>query len=263
MERLIPALENNDTDALKGLFSENTLAEAYNIEERIDLTMELFQGLTTALERGGGSRHGATDTTRMQLGGSYTVTTTQNVYRLNFTYVYADDHNPDNDGLHSLNLVIYEDFRNFGWAAGIRVVQSQDSPYHGLLDEVIERLIAALDNDDREALKDMFSERALAEAQNIEEDIDLIMELYQGVMTEQVRTGSTRNGTIRSDILNMDGAHIVTTTQNVYRLGFTYFYINDRNPANVGLSSIRLITEEEFSDYRWAAGIHVPELQNE
>jgi len=261
MERLIPALENNDRDALKGLFSESALAEARNIEENIDLIMEYFQGVTTELVSGGASRHRATDTTRMQIGGSYTVATTKNVYRLIFTYVYADDRNPENDGLHELGLVIYEDFLNFGWAAGVSVAQSQDSPYHGLLDEVMERMIAALDNNDRDALKEMFSERALAEAQDIEEDIDLIMESYQGVMAEQLRTGSTRNGAIGNDILDMSGAYIVTTTQNVYRLGFTYFFINDRNPANVGLSSIRLITEEEFSDFRWAAGIRVPALQ--
>ena len=258
MDRLIPALDNNDRDALKDLFSESALAEAQNIEERIDLIMELFQGEATEFASGGISRGGATDTTRMRFSSTYTITTTENVYRLHISYIYADDRNPANDGLSSISLVVYDDWQNFGWAAGISVIETPAPPYHELKDEVMERLITALDNRDKDALKDMFSEHA----EIIEESIDLIMELYQGEMTGFVRTGWTSNGGIGRERLDLTGAYIITTTQNVYRLGFNYIYVNDRNPTNVGLSRIWFMAEDEFAVSRWAGAIRVPGLQD-
>ena len=258
MERITAAFDNNDRDALKDLFSVSALAEAQNIEERIDLIMELYQGEMTELVDWGISRGGATDTTRMRFSGQFTVTTTKNIYLLRFTYIYADDRNSANDGLRSMTLVVYEDWQNFGWAAGTRAPEFQDPPYHELKDEVMERLIAALDNHDRDALIDMFSEHV----QDIEANIDLIMALYQGEMTELVRTSWTRNGAIGADILDITGAYIITTTQNVYRLGFNYIYVNDRNPTDVGLSRIWFMTEDEFAVSRWAGGIRVPGVQD-
>ena len=88
------------------------------------------------------------------------------------------------------------------------------------------------------------------------------MALYQGEMTEIVRTGWTRNDAIGADILDLTGAFIITTTQNVYRLGFNYIYVNDRHPTDVGLSRIWFMTEEEFAVSRWAGAIRVPEVQD-
>ena len=139
MDRLIPALDNDDREALKDLFSESVLEEARNIEEDIDLIMEFYQGEMTELHCV--SRNSATDTTRTRFGGVYTITTTRNAYRLEFIYVYADD-NPANEGLHLISLVLEEDRSAFGWAASISVPKLHDGEYHELLDEVMERIIA-------------------------------------------------------------------------------------------------------------------------
>jgi len=140
---------------------------------------------------------------------------------------------------------------------------------YGLEVAVMGRIIATLDNNDKDALRGLFSQTALAEAQNIDEEIDLIMELYEGVMTDLVRLGAANHADRdfgRIIWREFYSIYTITTSENIYRLLFTYVDIDEDNPANIGLYEIQFMTYEHFTLFKWAekrAGIYVPELQND
>jgi len=105
-EEIIDALENQDTDKLKSMFSTSALAEAENIDEGLAYVMDIFQGETTLID-GGRSTSESVDhgEKTIEFNALYSVTTDENEYYIYFIYRYEDTKNPDNIGLYMLKMV--------------------------------------------------------------------------------------------------------------------------------------------------------------
>ena len=105
-EEIIDALENQDTDKLKSMFSTSALAEAENIDEGLAYVMDFFQGETTLID-GGCSTSESVDhgEKTIRLEGRYWVTTDKDEYFIFFVYDDVDTENPDNVGLYMLQIM--------------------------------------------------------------------------------------------------------------------------------------------------------------
>lgn len=137
-----------------------------------------------------------------------------------------------------------------------------------IADTRFQNIIEAIENNDKEGLKKMFSPEALKEAKDIDGGIDYIMEFYKGKMK------SRDKGTIPSTDLVEDGEkkseldceYIVTTDEDTYIVFFIDQKVDTKNPDNVGLYMLQIIKEsDEDKEFDWGgdktkcAGIYRPD----
>lgn len=129
----------------------------------------------------------------------------------------------------------------------------------------IEMLLNALDNDDKEGVKKMFSPNIIAGINNFEECIDELLSYYEGDYLEYKNggLGTTNDNDYGKTTKYHDMSYDVTTAKGIYRLGIIW-YISDSNVCdNVGIWSLYILKFEDDSspDYSYrsegVAGIHV------
>jgi len=116
-EEIIDALENQDTDKLKSMFSTSALAEAEDIDEGLVYVMDFYQGETTLID-GGCSTSESVDhgEKTIELNALYSVTTDKDEYLIFFIYDDVDTENPDNVGLYMLQIMkASEKEEQFDW----------------------------------------------------------------------------------------------------------------------------------------------------
>ena len=120
---------------------------------------------------------------------------------------------------------------------------------------------------DREKLKKVFSTKALTEATNIENEIDYLFDLIKGddISWEHIRwlsNESVREGKKSSTIVAW---YRLTTSEDTYLFFIIYYNIDQIDPDNKGIYSLRAIKEidEETEFTYWQdmriPGIYVPE----
>lgn len=114
-----------------------------------------------------------------------------------------------------------------------------------------QNIIEALENNDKEGLKNMFSPSALKEADDIDGDIEYLMKFYQGKVEskEDSRQGSdSKNNGERTSELKC--FYRVTTDEDKYIVFFIDQLVDTKNPDNVGLYMLQIIKlsdrEKEF-----------------
>ena len=132
------------------------------------------------------------------------------------------------------------------------------------LDKIAEKrctdIISALENNDKEAIKSMFSKQALEKIENIDKNIIYAIDYYNGnlmssekaISTEENLNGKNKKVTIKAD-------YTITTDMNTYNL----FFIEKSNTENSdedGLYLFQLAKESEVEKVQGCldAGIYVP-----
>ncbi|MDR2106259.1 MAG: DUF5104 domain-containing protein [Coriobacteriales bacterium] len=137
----------------------------------------------------------------------------------------------------------------------------------GKSEEMAQRIIAALDARDEEALLGVFSERALQDARDMDRGLEYLFKKYQG--TSMAVEGLGRGGSTadhygppgRSKVVH---AHCtITTTEREYTLRFDYYLINEEDPSMIGVYKIALFYPEDGMAERHSisadlAGIYYP-----
>ena len=116
-EEIIDALETQDTDKLKSMFSTNALAEAEDIDEGLAYVMDFYQGETLSVDlvvaTSESVDHGEKT---IQLICPVDVTTDKDEYFIFFVYNDVDTENPDNVGLYMLQIMkASEKEEQFDW----------------------------------------------------------------------------------------------------------------------------------------------------
>jgi len=112
LEEVIDALENQDKDALKALFSEQALNESSDFDINMNQLFEFFQGKVDSWEKSSGpsvstsNNHG--HKTKV-IDSYYFVNTDKQKYFFLLTDHSVDTDNPDNVGLYLLLVVKAED----------------------------------------------------------------------------------------------------------------------------------------------------------
>jgi hypothetical protein len=127
----------------------------------------------------------------------------------------------------------------------------------GRSNELIEEILEVVSDNNREALRAMFSEKALSEATYFNEGVEYLFELIQGgVISYEQRSlpSSVRTRTSgRLTFEKSDSTYVVTTDKDVYLIAFSVYFIDDSNPENVGvykIAAIRADDEEKLRPWR-------------
>lgn len=131
-------------------------------------------------------------------------------------------------------------------------------------DSVFAWIIEALENEDHAALADLFSAYAVGSCEDIDRDISLLFNFFDGEMVEYKRygpgsSGSKDNGQYTKVIF---ATYDVTTTSGIYRIAIEFCTIHSLEPDKIGLTSLYIIKAENsnvdvayWGKESWGAGI--------
>ena len=119
--------------------------------------------------------------------------------------------------------------------------------------ERIDILIEALDKKDAAQFKSVFSETALELADDMDRGIEYIFGLYRGsyVKTVYQNYSSTKSYGEKNTVC-VDSVYVIQTTESFYRICYTVWTVQEKNPRSVGIYSLFL--EECEEDKRGAGG---------
>lgn len=134
--------------------------------------------------------------------------------------------------------------------------------------ERFEQILEAIKNKDKTALKKMFSKKAITDADEFDQTMIDLFDLFQGEVISWDDWGGTGSeygmnddGTNRSWKF-IQSTYDVQTSQQKYRFAIKEFTKDTADPDNIGIYSLYIIKEEdsnlEFAyggDGKWTAGI--------
>jgi len=110
-------------------------------------------------------------------------------------------------------------------------------------DTQVEKIISAIKNQDKEALKLLFSKKALEEAEDFDEEVDILFDYIQGDIESWEKEGggsykSTRNGKSTWILLY---SITLKTEKGLYRIFVVDYSIDTINPDSQGVYMLELI----------------------
>lgn len=127
-----------------------------------------------------------------------------------------------------------------------------------------EQIIAALQAKDREALKSLFSKKALDEVNDFENDVDYLFELLQGNVESWTKDGwaSDESMTHGKRSLMIRFSFDVKTEKDVYHFFVVDYNTDTINPDNQGVYMLELIKFTDEKDLeswqdRMRAGVYI------
>jgi len=131
----------------------------------------------------------------------------------------------------------------------------------------MDKVLEAIKNKDKDALKSMFSKKAVAESGNIDNSIDQLFDFFQGNFVSYndwnaVYTEDTINNGDRQKIL--ESTYDVKTSKATYRFAIEEYAQDTADSDNVGVCSIYIINMEDdtnpqfayWGDGKWTPGIN-------
>ena len=124
-----------------------------------------------------------------------------------------------------------------------------------IANERFEKIIESIQNQDSTALKSLFSDKALKEAQNIDETINELFDYYQGEMLSYDDwagpiTSAKKN--YSHYLKRLDATYDVETSQDKYRFAMIYISTDTEDPDNVGVLSLYIIKLEDDTDPQYS-----------
>ena len=111
---------------------------------------------------------------------------------------------------------------------------------------IFEEMIQIIETQDHVAMKALFADSVVANVGTLDNDIAALFDIYQGEMVSYKCYGPSTHGSKRGDkyVKNIHGIFDVTTTAGVFTLGFDVCTINTREPENIGILSVYLVSTE-------------------
>lgn len=133
MQSIVDALEAQDSNALKKLFSPYALKNAENLDEKIEELMNFYPGSNEGIEGDCISERKANyGNITLILTGDYTVTNDGKEYEVSFITIPQNDEEPEKEGLYLLEVMTEEakpegfKWRNEDDEPGIYVLEPQE-----------------------------------------------------------------------------------------------------------------------------------------
>lgn len=131
----------------------------------------------------------------------------------------------------------------------------------------MEQILAALKNKDTDAMKALFSKKALSEADDFEGQMDYLFDFFQGSVKSWKKTGLSSDKSIENGKKStmLRSWYTVTTNKEKYRLFVIDYSVDSINPDNAGLYTLRMIkgADEATQFTYWQdmekAGAYMPE----
>ncbi|MCO7136717.1 DUF5104 domain-containing protein [[Clostridium] leptum] len=135
-------------------------------------------------------------------------------------------------------------------------------------EDTLEKLLSAIENKDEAGLKELFSQKAIAEDPDLDESILRLFDFFQGEILSYDDWGGPFSGMSRNGDGNsykyLESTCDVETSKQNYRFAVQQFTIDTANPDNIGISSLYVIlfedTDEQYAylgDGEWTPGINV------
>jgi len=131
-------------------------------------------------------------------------------------------------------------------------------------DAQMEKIMSAIMDQDKEALRLLFSEKALKEANDFDERIDYLFALFEDNIDNYERDGWASDGSRENSnkTLMIRFSIVINPDKEEYRLFIIDYYTDTINPDNQGIYMIELIKSENRSSLepwqdRMRAGIYI------
>jgi len=131
-------------------------------------------------------------------------------------------------------------------------------------DERIEHMVSAIKDKDKEALKSLFSKKAIEEAEDFDSDAEYLFELIQGNIESWERDGWSSDERIDhgKKMMMIRYAFNLVTDEDTYRVFVIDYNIDTISPDNEGVYMLELIKFTDRSDLgpwqeRMRAGIYI------
>jgi len=146
---------------------------------------------------------------------------------------------------------------------GMRKVIVDDSDKKA--DARLEQILNALSDNDKDALKAMFSKQALSEANDFDENINYLFDFFKGTIKSWERTGFTApmRTTRGKKAIELISWYTVTTDKDSFSFFVIDYSIDTFNSDNVGLYALRVIkTADEDAEFTYWQDMEIPGIYN-
>jgi hypothetical protein len=148
---------------------------------------------------------------------------------------------------------------------GGRMLITDDSDKRA--DARLEKILNALSTNDNDALKAMFSKRALDEADDFDDSMEYLFAFFQGAVKSWKRTGFTAPMKVEygKKSVQLISWYTVVTDKETFKFLVIDYSVDTFNSDNVGLYNLRVIKEVDedtqlnYSKDTEIAGIYRPE----
>ena len=114
-----------------------------------------------------------------------------------------------------------------------------------------ENIFTAIENSDKDVFKALFSQKALADCENTDEQIDDFMERFGGKITSWKYSGMSASGDVEYGEYKQSEIWAMTEfeyNENTYVMFFHTFPIDINNPENVGIYNVFITTLEIYNE---------------
>ena len=112
-------------------------------------------------------------------------------------------------------------------------------------------IFTAIENSDKDAFKALFSQKALADCENADEQIDDFMERFGGKITSWKYYGMSASGDVEYGEYKLSEVWAMVEFESneiAYTMFFHMFPIDIENPDNIGLYNIFVITSSIYDE---------------
>jgi hypothetical protein len=272
MEQIAEAVEAQDADALRALFSTRALEQATDIDAGLDYFLSFFPngGLTWDIDHVNSSVATEPGKITKMLSAYFKVTADGKDFWLIFKdFTVNELIDPDNVGLYGLGVVAWSDDMEsrpvvglYSWAGSIHkdgvgqygypgiYVPDDDIVYPGeMVDARMEQIAAALNEQDPAALTGLFSARALEQATGFDDGVaDILSTFSDGNVTWERRSVNATGDDAGEEIQLLFTEYKVSAGGNDYWLFFVDYVVDTVDPDNVGLYSLAITPWTEPGD---------------
>ena len=114
-----------------------------------------------------------------------------------------------------------------------------------------EKLITAMESQDKEDLRALFSKSAILLDENFELDVDSLLAYYQGELISYQKDGSNVDEVIEAGNKSkcLEVSYKITTTIEAYRLYIKYIEIDEKVSDNEGIWSLYILKQSDDTTY--------------
>ncbi len=115
-----------------------------------------------------------------------------------------------------------------------------------------EQLLLAIENEDKDSIRKMFSEYAISKSENFDGDIENLFEYFRGELISFNKNGTyvpyMESGS--EGIMKLvDYQNVVRTSEDTYLLTTRYYIVDTVTHDNVGIYSLNILNLEEYRKY--------------
>ncbi len=114
-----------------------------------------------------------------------------------------------------------------------------------------EQLLKAIENKDKDSIKQMFSKAVISEGEIFDEEIDMLFEYFRGEVKNVIDASCVGSGESGEEgsIKIADFQSVVTTTEDKYVLTTRYYISDTVTRDRIGIYSFNILNLEEYRKY--------------